>query len=766
MKNRLGLPATSRGLVRSLTAVCMLGALPDVAGAAGAWQTFLHARDFTDLVVTSDAVWCATAEAGLLRFDRTTHAFQSVTREPGTLASNHLSSLAFDRLGRLWVGTIGSGVSRLTADGTSWELVNAFDGLPVDSVTTITVAGDTLWIGTRRGIALWDGREVSGSLPDGNTVSFDTTFVLPAITGVEQLGDTLWLATPRGVGFASTTTHLSDWRPANAGLPTIQVEHLASDGQVLFAQAAGSVYQWDPQSLTWSPIGGLGTVHSLKEDYGTVLAGTSLGIWSHRAGSPSFTQITDSVVAASTDGDDPEPSVDPTGSTTHYAGSSAGLWEEPASPGAWTDYPPPGPPGNTYSNIVIDGPRVYAATRDEGIGRWDGTSWYPWLPGPCFGPCPNSFYRAFEVFAMLVDPRSLSPQGEKWVSCWGFGLDRFDDSVDPPLFTHLWTPPGDDVRHTIAFGAAADSNGGRWFGMDTYNEEDLKPLGLDHYDSTGAHAETWSPGAPDSSLVRGGKIRAVTVDKGGRIWVGYAGAANSGVDHFVRRPKLGYDFKTVANTTNFDVWGLVAHGDSIWLLTDHELRRINRAENPPRLLSQKYETPAGRPLVGVRLMDVAPNGEVFVGSEEGVRWYRRGGASQDFTVANSPLAANDVRAIAVDPATGVVWFGTAEGLNRFDPGYRAPAPPLGVPDSLRIYPNPATLTGLGVQLRLRGVSAGYSGGIYDLRGRLLHRFRTTSRGQVFWDGRDDDGVLVKPGIYFVRAEGGGRQARARFALLH
>jgi hypothetical protein len=759
MKNPVGLPATAGGLMRSLTAACMLAALSEAAGAAGAWQTILHTRDFTDLIVTSDAVWCATAEAGLLRFDRVTRGFQAITREPGTIASNQLTSLAFDRLGRLWVGTFGSGVSRLAADGTTWELVNAFDGLPGDSVTTITVAGDTLWIGTRRGIALWDGRQVLGSLPDGNTVSFDTTFSLPAITGVVQLTDTLWLATPRGVGFARTTTNLTDWRKANAGLPTLAVEHLASDGQALFAQAGGSIYRWEPDSLKWFSIGSIGTVHSLKEDYGTVLAGTSLGIWQYQAATQSFSLIAGSPLAAPTDGDDPEPSVDPTGSATHYAGSSAGLWEQPASPGPWTSHPTPGPPGNTYSNIVIDGTRVYAATRDEGIGRWDGTSWFAWLPGRCPGACPNSFFNAFEVFAMLVDL-----QGEKWVSCWGYAIDHFDDSVEPPLFTHLWTQTGDDVRHTLAFGAAADSNGGRWFGMDTYDPDLLDPMGLDFYDSTGVHAGTWSPGSPDSSLVRGGKIRAITVDKAGRIWVGYAGAANSGVDHFVRRPKLGYDFKTVLNTTSFDVWGLVAHGDSIWLLTDRELRIISRTTSPPRLLAQRYETPAGRPL-GMRLMDVAPNGDVFVGSEEGVRWYRRGGTTQDFTVANSPLAANDVRAIAVDPATGVVWFGTAEGLNRFDPGYRPPALPPGVADSLRIYPNPATLTGLGVELRLRGASAGYTGGIYDLRGRLLHRFVTRSRGQVFWDGREDDGMLVKPGIYFVRAEGGGRQARARFALL-
>ncbi len=751
--------ARSLGLARGLLAVGLIASLPVAALASGAWQTHLDARDFTDLIVTDDVVWCATGEAGLLQFDRVTHQFKSITREPGTIASNHLTSLAFDRVGRLWVGTLESGVSRLTADGGTWELVNAFDGLPGDSVTTITVAGDTLWIGTRGGIALWDGREVLGSLPDGNTVSFDTTFAIPAVTGIVQLGDTLWLSTPRGAGFARTSTNLSDWRRANDGLPNPAIDHMVSNGRDLLAQVAGSVYFWKPDSLKWFFAASIGTVHTLKSDYGEVQAASDLGIF--RWTGFGFIQVAGAPAAAPGDGDDPEPAIDPTGTTTHYAGTRSGLWEEqPSPPGAWTLFTPPGPPGNAYSNIVIDGARVYAATRNDGIGRWDGASWFAWLPGFCVGACPNDFRNANEVFAMLADR-----QGQKWVACWRFAVDRFDDSTPPALFTHFWTTGGADLRHTLAFGAAADSDGGRWFGMDTDNLGVVIPLGLDYYDANGDPAGTWGPGIPAGSLVRGGKIRAITVDKAHRIWVGYAGAANSGVDHFSGLPELpNTDFKTVANTSSLDIWGLVAHGDSIWVLTDRDLRRISRTASPPRVV-QTQNTPAGRPL-GMRLMDVAPNGDVFVGSEEGVRWYKSNGTTQDFTTTNSPLAANDVRAIAVDRASGAVWFGTGEGLNRFDPAYQPPSLPPGVKDSLRVYPNPGTVTGLGIQLRLLGASTAYSGGIYDLRGRLLHRFSTSAAGQIFWDARDDHGVPVKPGVYFVRAEGGGRQARARFVLLH
>jgi sugar lactone lactonase YvrE len=758
-------------LVCAVATLLVAGTGP--ARAAGGWETHIRTRDFTDLKVTDEAVWCATAEAGLLRFDRATHAFSFIQREPGSIASNQLTSLAIDPQGRMWVGTKASGASLLTSDGSTWVLVNAFDGLPVDSVTTMTVAGDTLWIGTRGGIALWDGRQVLGSLPDGNTVSFDTTFSLPAVTGVKQMGDTLWIATPRGVGFSRISSNLTDWRKANDGLRTPAVDRLASDGHTLYALADGFVHRWDPDSLKWVSFGFMGIVYNLEDEAGTVLASTSQGVWWHRAGSPFFARIVDSPLAAATRGNDADAGVDPSGDVPRYCATSAGLYEEPAGGGAWTLYTPPGPPGNAYTNIVIDGPSVYAATRLEGIGRWDGSSWFAWLPVLCPGACPNNFRIPIEVFAMSIDRL-----GRKWVSCWGFAIESFDDYVDPDQFVHHWpAPSGADALHTFAFGAAVDSagargpsgepldQGGHWFGLDTdhLGAPDRQPLGLDHYDSTGAYAGTWSPGSPATSLVRNGKIRAVTVDKTGRIWIGYAGAANSGVDHFIRRPEQGYDFRTVPNTTSFDIWSLVAHGDTIWVLTDRDLRRISRVTL--RLAGPSYETLSGRPTVGARLMDVAPNGEVYVGSEEGVRRYRLDGTFQDITESNSPLASNDVRAVAVDKATGAVWFGTAAGLNRFDPGYTPPAPPAGAPDTLIVFPNPATLTGAGIQMRLVGASAGYEGEIYDLNGRTLRRFVTSARGQIFWDGRDGNGVLVKPGVYFVRAQSNGREARARFVLL-
>jgi hypothetical protein len=162
---------------------------------------------------------------------------------------------------------------------------------------------------------------------------------------------------------------------------------------------------------------------------------------------------------------------------------------------------------------------------------------------------------------------------------------------------------------------------------------------------------------------------------------------------------------------------------------------------------------------------VGPDGSVWLGSSNGVRIYHPGGRIEDLKASNSPLASDGVRAIFVDPRTGVAWIGTSAGLNRYDPHYVPPS--AGAIQSLRvsIYPNPMTLTAIGTPLLVRGDGDNYDGAVYDLNGRVVSRFTRVRDGQAFWNGRDERGSIVKPGIYFVRVTSKGHSATARVAVV-
>ncbi|MEQ1834280.1 MAG: T9SS type A sorting domain-containing protein, partial [Candidatus Eisenbacteria bacterium] len=102
---------------------------------------------------------------------------------------------------------------------------------------------------------------------------------------------------------------------------------------------------------------------------------------------------------------------------------------------------------------------------------------------------------------------------------------------------------------------------------------------------------------------------------------------------------------------------------------------------------------------------------------------------------------------------------------RFDPDYTPPPPPQLSSLRVKLYPNPAWVTGIGADLHLSGDATAYEGEIYDLRGRLVHRFRAAGNGQLIWNGRDLDQRWVDPGVYFVRVRGGGAEATSRVVML-
>jgi len=75
---------------------------------------------------------------------------------------------------------------------------------------------------------------------------------------------------------------------------------------------------------------------------------------------------------------------------------------------------------------------------------------------------------------------------------------------------------------------------------------------------------------------------------------------------------------------------------------------------------------AGLPNNTVKALAVAPNADVWVGTEFGLCRYD-GSTWQTFQTGSSGLPDNDVRSLAVDDG-GAVWIGTLGGLARYDAG--------------------------------------------------------------------------------------------------
>lgn len=119
---------------------------------------------------------------------------------------------------------------------------------------------------------------------------------------------------------------------------------------------------------------------------------------------------------------------------------------------------------------------------------------------------------------------------------------------------------------------------------------------------------------------------------------------------------------------------------------------------------------------------------------------------QHFTSENSPLLANNVQSIAINPASGQVFFGTENGLC----SYMSDATQTNTEmtkDIVWAYPNPVspdyagyiTITGLTYNAQVKITT---SSGVVVNEGR-------SNGGSYQWDGCDQKGRRVASGVYMV-----------------
>ncbi len=116
----------------------------------------------------------------------------------------------------------------------------------------------------------------------------------------------------------------------------------------------------------------------------------------------------------------------------------------------------------------------------------------------------------------------------------------------------------------------------------------------------------------------------------------------------------------------------------------------------------------------------------------------------NFTTANSPLPANDVRSIGIEPTTGQILIATVNGLI----DYRAAATePAGQLQEITIFPNPVRPDFSGV-IGIRGLTENATVKILDAGGQLVFETRADG-GSATWDGRDYRGRTAQTGVYLV-----------------
>jgi ligand-binding sensor domain-containing protein/signal transduction histidine kinase len=111
------------------------------------------------------SIWIGTRN-GLNQYDPASHSlrmFLPNSKSGKGLAPGSITSLLFDRQGRLWIGTIGSGISVMTHNGkdATFQRLGVFDGLPNDAINCMqTDDKGNIWISTDDGVAEVDPEQL------------------------------------------------------------------------------------------------------------------------------------------------------------------------------------------------------------------------------------------------------------------------------------------------------------------------------------------------------------------------------------------------------------------------------------------------------------------------------------------------------------------------------------------------------------------------------------------------------------------------------
>jgi len=130
---------------------------------------------------------------------------------------------------------------------------------------------------------------------------------------------------------------------------------------------------------------------------------------------------------------------------------------------------------------------------------------------------------------------------------------------------------------------------------------------------------------------------------------------------------------------------------------------------------------------------------------------------------NSPILSDDVKSIAFDLNSGVVYFGTDKGLTSLKTEFGKPAENF---TTMKIYPNPFHPE-KDLNVVIDGLVANSTIKIFTISGDLVKTIITPGGKTGIWDGKNEKGQYVPTGIYIIIAynEDGTQVGIGKIAIL-
>ena len=367
------------------------------------WTQYINSGFVKSLVSNNQYIYMGTYSGGITVMNKENEKMTFYNTANSRLPSNTIYSLTVnDNL--LWIGT-DSGLTGF--DSINWTIYNTSNsGLPDNTVSSLAIDGDQLWVGT-------DGGGLASFDSTNWTVYNNLNSGLPSnsVSSLAIDGDLLWIGTSGGLASFDGT----NWTIYNTELRG-NISSLAVSDDLLWVGANGGIASFDSTTWTTYNISNSGlpsnSVSSLAVSdnllwvgmywyYGGVASfdGTSWALYSYFA---DLGQELPLVTSLAVDGD------------LLWMGTINGLASFDGT--SWTIYNTSnsGLPNNTVSSLAVSNDLLWIGTRG-GLAGFDGTNWTVYNP-------TNSRIPYLYVSSLAVDEDQL------WVGTDGGGLASFDST--------------------------------------------------------------------------------------------------------------------------------------------------------------------------------------------------------------------------------------------------------------------------------------------------------------------------------------------------
>lgn len=788
-----GSGARHRAVSRALAAAALLAAA--ASAYVGQWHSYLDNSRVVALAAHQGYVYAGT-QGGVRRIDPGDLSIRDYGNLDG-LSDPWIVGLASDSSGVLWAGSRDGYLYALPPGKNSrWEIRSR--SFAAESWTfsdrAMLAAGSCLYLGSTKGLAIFDTRSGISQL---NVTRFGSDLDVQVYSLLRR-EDTLYIGTsagaykariyfkdplspPRDSGYANPADY-QQWSKVTAP-PGSYFNYLVDNGGVLFYSPGTVLFPSRPgdvfvQALNGSPL---------------QIGSQVYPDWIHftsavNAGGKVFAGGDDGMVVSSHPSE-PAPDAAPLDPLPSF---SYGQGAHPY-------------PRDTIANIGASNGQVWGQS-PSGVWRLDAS-------GRRFVFMPAPIPYGTELYTRSLRNTRVDAKGRMYIGSWGGGVLRNLDTLIPagdafyrPMDTVTFGP--DTLRVANRLARPGDSTKALWDTLTPARDTTLRvfdvwdksspgggciqeilpgylvvqalgtPQGDDLFFASFAsgssgmyqliHVNTASGKITciDSTLVgaspHGVEILARTRDS---ILVGVAGdrgvnfvVLDEGPDGPVERSAALW---TVSASSN-EAWDLATdRWGRPWALINDQLAYLDSLDSSPSKRLKAIDNFIGS---DCKSLEADPAGLLWVGCSNGLFQVRTdaGGnvASVRRYTLDDGLPSLYIYDVNIDPANGRVWVATDRGVAMLESASQ-PAIPGGEISKIVPYPNPFRPGHAFVVFR--GLPSNSTLRIHEPSGRVVRIFRPRDLlgAEAQWDGKNEEGKPVPPGVYMFSVTSGSAVERGK-----